>query len=275
MKSTEMRNKDTVNISEMSCIEQVELMQKANIEAVNAVGAVTEDIALAVQKISERMKKGGRLFYIGCGTSGRLGVLDASECPPTFGVSKDLVVGIIAGGDYALRHAIEKVEDSIENGKRDFIEHNPTANDTLVGISAAGDANYVKGAILYAEEIGALTVGITCNTDSFLATGPQINIVSQTGPEIIAGSTRMKAGTSQKLILNMISTAVMINMGYVYENMMVNLKPMNKKLEKRMLFIVSEMADVDEQTAKKALQDNDWVIRQAVEYLRNKQYGNY
>jgi N-acetylmuramic acid 6-phosphate etherase len=219
------------------------------------------------------MKKGGRLFYIGCGTSGRLGVLDASECPPTYGVSKDVVIGIIAGGDYALRNAIEKVEDNYENGQNDLKAFDITQNDSVVGISVAGGAQYVIGALEYAKDCGALTIALTSNPDSKIAKVSDIEIFTDTGAEVITGSTRMKAGSAHKMVLNMISTAVMVKEGHVYENMMINLKPSNIKLKNRMIGIVKDITGVDENEALLLLENNDFVIRKAIEGYENKSRG--
>lgn len=195
-------------------------------------------IAEAVDRIVERIREGGRLFYIGAGTSGRLGVLDAAECPPTFYVSSDLVQGIIAGGETALARATEASEDDPEAGRRDLEARGFARKDALIGIAASGRTPYVLGAIAAASELGALTVGISCTPDSPLADSVQIAIRPLVGPEVIAGSTRMKAGTATKLILNMISTAVMIRLGYVFGNQMVNVQPRNAKLRDRATRII-------------------------------------
>lgn len=270
MNSTEKRNPNTMHIDQMSTQKMINIMQQENENAVKAVGAVTDKISAAVDAIYERMSKGGRLFYIGCGTSGRLGVLDASECPPTFGVDKNLVVGIIAGGDYALRNAVEGVEDDEKQGAEDLKKHLVTELDTLVGISAAGAAPYVLGAMKFASQNKMLTVGISSNKESQVDNISDISIVADTGAEVISGSTRMKAGTSQKLILNMLSTSVMIKLGTVYENMMVNLKPMNNKLKDRMIRIVCEISNADNITAEKTLIENDWNIKSAVQAIRGQ-----
>lgn len=195
-------------------------------------------IAEAVERIAERIRAGGRLFYIGAGTSGRLGVLDAAECPPTFHVSEDLVQGIIAGGAPALARASEASEDDPGTGRRDLAAHGFRSQDALVGIAASGRTPYVIGAVEAASELGALTVGISCTPDSPLAARVQIAITPLVGPEVVAGSTRMKAGTATKLVLNMISTAVMIRLGYVFGNQMVNVQPRNSKLRDRATRII-------------------------------------
>lgn len=264
MLKTEMRNPATTHIDTMSAAEMVAIMQQENMNAAKAVEPACGVIAEAIEQIAQRMGRGGRLFYIGCGTSGRLGVLDASECPPTYGVSPELVVGIIAGGDGALRRSSEGAEDSWEAGCAVLESYRITENDTVVGISAAGGAAYVLAAMAYAKERGALTVGITSNAGSKISCAADIAIDVDTGAEVVTGSTRMKAGTAQKLILNMLSTGVMIRLGHVYENMMINLKPSNIKLKARMVGIVREITGLEEEAAKKLLEENDWSIRKAV-----------
>lgn len=264
MLKTEMRNPATTHIDEMSTAEMVQVMNQENLNAAMAVSQVSEAIAEAIDRIYLRMKQGGRLFYVGCGTSGRLGVLDASECPPTYGVSPDLVVGIIAGGDSALRRSSEGAEDSWEAGYAVLESYHITKNDTVVGISAAGGAAFVLAAMAYGKERGALTVGITSNAGSKISQAADIAIDVDTGAEVVTGSTRMKAGTAQKLILNMLSTGVMIRLGHVYENMMINLKPTNIKLTARMVRIVQEITGLEEEAAKTLLEENDWNIRKAV-----------
>ncbi len=273
MLKTEMRNKATKHIDTMSTRDMVEIIQKENINSVNAINSELENIAKVIDNISERMKKGGRLFYVGCGTSGRLGVLDASECPPTYGVSSDLVVGIIAGGDYALRNATEGTEDNFELGVSDLEKYNINKNDSVIGISAAGGAKYVLGAFDHAKRKGAFTACITSNKDTPLEKASDIAICPDTAAEVVTGSTRMKAGTAQKMILNMISTSVMIKQGYVYENLMINLKPSNEKLKNRMISIVKDITATDEKTALELLESNDFVIRKAIESYENRSRG--
>ncbi len=265
MLKTEMRNEHTKNIPEMETLEMMRVMQNENKNAAAALDSQLENIGRAVDIISERMKKGGRLFYIGCGTSGRLGVLDASECPPTYGVPKNLVIGIIAGGDYALRNAIEGAEDNPALGREDLEKHEITELDSVVGISVAGGARYVLGALEYAKSKGAAIIAITSNEGAPIEQIADVGIHPDTGAEVITGSTRMKAGTAHKMILNMISTAVMIRQGHVYENLMINLRPANIKLEDRMVRIVSDILEVDRDTARKLLDDNGFVIRAAIE----------
>ncbi len=262
---TEARNPNTTHIDKASTSEMLAMLQAENLVAVRAVDAAMTEIALAVDSITQGMMAGGRLLYIGAGTSGRLGVLDASECPPTFGVTPDLVVGIIAGGDKCLRCASEGAEDSGESGVRAMISHEVGLHDHVVGISAGGNAAYVAEALRYARSVGAVTVGLTSNPEGRLAKESDIAIVLPTGAEPITGSTRMKAGTAQKLVLNMLSTCAMIKTGKVYENLMINLRPTNIKLRARVISIVREILGCDEETAVCRLAAHDWSIRAAVE----------
>ena len=264
MLKTEQRNPKSTHIDKMSTLDMVKLMSEENYVAVKAVEDAAESIAEAVDAIALSMEHGGRLYYIGAGTSGRLGVLDASECPPTFGVSPDLVSGIIAGGYDCLVKASEGGEDSYENGILD-VKDKLRAGDVIVGISAAGGAKYVLGALDFAKQNGCITVGITSNADSALAKTADIMIFTDTGAEIITGSTRLKAGTAQKLVLNILSTAAMVKTGRVYENLMINLRPTNEKLRRRVIAIVCEIKGIDEKTAVSLLDANDWNIRRAVE----------
>ena len=263
MLKTEMRNPKSTHIDQMSTIEMVKLMSEENYVAVKAVEDACDDIAKAVDAISSSMEQGGRLYYIGAGTSGRLGVLDASECPPTFGVPYDLVTGIIAGGYECLVKAGEGGEDKRENGIYD-IESRAVAGDVVVGISAAGGAAYVVGAIERAKELGCVTVAVTSNDDSALAKTADICIYTDTGAEIITGSTRLKAGTAQKLVLNILTTASMVKTGKVYENLMINLSPTNEKLRRRVISIVKDICEVDEAKAVELLEANGWNIRASV-----------
>lgn len=265
MKKTEMRNPNTIHIDQMTAAEMVAAIQKENYNAVAAIDPELPRIAEAIDAIYERMQKGGRLFYIGCGTSGRLGILDASEIPPTYGVDSGMVVGIIAGGDGAIRNAAEGNEDSFESGIRDLAVHDLTDLDTVVGISAAGGAGFVLGAFDYAKQVGALTVAITSNVDCPMIEVADIGIHPDTGAEPITGSTRMKAGSAQKMILNMISTSVMVKLGHVYQNLMINLKPMNIKLRHRMITIVSDITGKSLEESEALLEANDFSIRKAID----------
>lgn len=268
MNKTEERNLKSTFIDRMSTSEMVNVMQAENYNSVKALDDALPSIVKTIDEIFARMSKGGRLFYVGCGTSGRLGVLDASECPPTYGVSPDLVVGIIAGGDKALRNAVENVEDDASVGKSDLEKFNLTSDDSVVGISAAGGARYVEGAVKYAKSKGAFTVLLTSNTDTPIEKEVDLTIITQTGAEVVTGSTRMKAGSAHKFVLNMISTGVMIKSGYVYENLMINLKPSNKKLAKRMINIVISITGTDEKTAKTVLEQSGWNIKTAVKNIK-------
>ena len=267
MLKTEMRNPKTKHIDRLDTLSQLKLMNEENMNAVKAVDAALEEIAAAVDKISEAYQEGGRLFYMGAGTSGRLGVADAAECPPTFGVDYDRVIGIIAGGDNSLRKASENAEDSEYAGIEDLKKFNFCEKDILVGISAAGGAKYVVNAIEYANKLGAVTVGVTSNNDSLLYKTAKFPIFTDTGAEVITGSTRLKAGTAQKLVLNMISTLLFVKCGYVYENMMVNLKPSNVKLRARVISIVREILNCSCEEAEEKLEASGWSIP---EVLKNE-----
>ncbi len=264
MLRTEERNPKSTHIDKMSTAEMLKVINDENYVAVKAVEDALDSIAVAVDAITQSMENGGKLFYIGAGTSGRLGVLDASECPPTFGVPYGLVNGIIAGGVECLYKASENAEDIFENGVRD-IQEVFSKGDVLVGISAAGGAAYVLGAIQAAKDLGGITIGLTCNENTPILNACDIKICTDTGAEVITGSTRMKAGTAQKLVLNMLSTCAMIKTGKVYENLMINLKPSNIKLKDRMVRITSDILGCSQEEATKRLEDNNWVIRKAVE----------
>ncbi|MBR5519892.1 MAG: N-acetylmuramic acid 6-phosphate etherase [Clostridia bacterium] len=264
MLETEKRNPNTKHIDRAATAEMLKMIQAENLNAVNAVGEALESVEAAIEAAVDSLNRGGRLFYIGAGTSGRLGVLDASECPPTFGVSGDLVVGIIAGGDKSLRTASEFAEDNAEAGRQALVDHGLTENDTVVGISASGGAAYVVGALEYANSVGAVSVSVSSNRDTPMERIAKIAIVTETGPEVITGSTRMKSGTAQKLVLNMISTCAMIKTGRVYENLMINLRPTNIKLKARMVSIVSDILECDRAEAEARLERNEWNIRKAV-----------
>ena len=265
MLKTEMRNEKTTHIDRMSTAEMMRVMQDENLHASQAIESELAAIGTAVDAIAERMSKGGRLFYVGCGTSGRLGVVDASECPPTYGVPHGVVVGIIAGGDGAIRKAVEGAEDSREMGYADLEQYDLNANDSVVGISVAGGASYVLGAFDLAGEVGALRVALSSNEGCPIEQIAEIGIHPDTGAEVVTGSTRMKAGSAHKMILNMISTAVMIKQGHVYENLMINLRPSNIKLRDRMIRIVRDITGVDYAEAERLLEANEFNIRLAVQ----------
>jgi N-acetylmuramic acid 6-phosphate etherase len=218
-----------------------------------AVGEVIPQIAEAVDEIVKAFRKGGRLVYSGAGTSGRLGVLDASECPPTFSVPEEMVVGLIAGGDHALRHPIEGAEDDVEQGRKDLMDINLTADDVLVGIASSGRTPYVIGALNYAKSIGAKTVALSCNPGSAIGDIADIAISPVVGPEILTGSTRLKSGTAQKLVLNMLTTASMIRIGKTYQNLMVDMHASNQKLLARAARIVMQATDCSAEEARRVL----------------------
>ena len=267
--TTEGVNARTTDLDEMSAAQIVDAMHDSTMDVYAAVAAARPAIAEAVDAAYHAISGGGRVFYLGAGTSGRLGVLDASECPPTFGVSSELVVGIIAGGDGALRNAVEGAEDNREEGARDLSLREINEGDSVVGISVAGGAEYVLGAIDLAKERGALTVGLSSNPDSPLLRNAEIAIFTDTGAEVVTGSSRMKAGSAHKMVLNMISTSVMIKLGYIYENLMINLKPTNKKLRARMIRITAELLEVDGQSAEQLLIANGFDIRRAVDSVNS------
>jgi N-acetylmuramic acid 6-phosphate etherase len=250
---TEARNPASEHIDELSPAAMLEVMHAADQEAVDAVGRELPDIAVAISAIAARLSAGGRLFYLGAGTSGRLGVLDASECPPTYNTPPELVQGIIAGGDVALRVSVERAEDDPAQGRSDLEAHGFTAKDALVGIAASGRTPYVVGGLSYARSLGALTVSLACVPDSPIAAAAELAITPVTGPEIVTGSTRMKAGTATKLVLNMLSTGVMIRLGYVYGNLMVNVQPTNTKLADRAARIIAAVTGVTEAQATRLL----------------------
>ncbi len=264
---TEQRNERTTHIDEASPAEIVRLMNEENRRAVEAVGDAENEIAAAIDGIARRIEAGGRLIYVGAGTSGRLGALDAAECPPTFGVGYDEVVAVMAGGKDAFFRAAEGAEDSAEAGERDIAALGITENDSVVGISAAGGAQYVISAVKYAKARGALTVSITCNPGTPLAAGCDIAIECLTGAEALTGSTRLKAGTAQKLVLNMLSTGAMIRTGKVYENMMINVRPTNVKLKDRAARIAAEVSGADYDAACKAVEKTG-SVKEAIKLLK-------
>jgi N-acetylmuramic acid 6-phosphate etherase len=265
---TEQRNPASRDIDAKTTLEILEIINGEDRTVASAAGAEIPQIAKAVDGIVAAIERGGRLFYIGAGTSGRLGVLDAAECPPTFNVSPELVQGIIAGGEAALARATEASEDNPELGKRDLLARGFTAGDVLVGIAASGRTPYVLGAVEQARGMGALTVGISCTPDSQLYRAAAIAITPLPGPEIIAGSTRMRAGTATKLVLNMLSTATMIRLGYVYGNLMVNVQPKNAKLEDRARRIISEAGGVSYERAAELLTQARGNVKTAIVMAR-------
>ena len=261
---TEMRNPASMHMDQMSSEEMARLVITANYDAVRAVENAAASIASAVDAIADAFLKGGRLFYIGAGTSGRLGILDAAECPPTFGVPHEQVTGIMAGGKERVFRAGENEEDKYENGVAAINEHGVSAGDVVVGISAAGGAKYVIGALDRARELGCVTVGVCNNPDTPIFKASDINIFTDTGAEVLTGSTRLKAGTAQKIVLNALTTCAMAKTGKVYENMMINLAPSNEKLKLRVIRITKEILACSEEEAIARLEANEWNIRRAV-----------
>lgn len=262
--STEQRNPRTENIDQLPTLEMLRVINEQDALVATAVARELPRIAEAVDGIVARMQRGGRLIYIGAGTSGRLGVLDASECPPTFNMPPDLVVGLIAGGDYALRHPIEGAEDDRQAGARQLDEIGLNSEDTVVGIAASGRTPYVIGAVEYARSKGALTIGMSNSVDSELSNTAEIAIEAVVGPEVVTGSTRLKSGTAQKLILNMLSTGTMIRMGKTYGNLMVDVQPTNAKLRVRAIKIVAEATGLDTDQAAHALEAADGDVKAAI-----------
>lgn len=246
--ATELQHPDSKGIDRLTTLGVLSVINKLDLEIALSVQRELPQIAAAVDKIASQILKGGRLFYTGAGTSGRLGVLDASECPPTFNSPPAMVQAVIAGGDRALRFAVERAEDSPEQGQQDLKERGFTSQDSLVGIAASGRTPYVLGALNYARSLGALTVGLACVRGSDVSSLSDIPIAVEVGPEVLTGSTRMRAGTATKMVLNMISTGVMIRLGYVYGNLMVNVEPTNSKLEDRAKRIIAKVtgASIDE-----------------------------
>lgn len=267
---TEQVNPRTLDID---LLDTEAVLRKINAEDEEVAGAVAKaipQIAIVVDEIKKAFQAGHRLFYFGAGTSGRLGVLDASECPPTYGVSPDLVQGIIAGGDIALRNAVEGAEDSVELGSADVKNSGVSQGDVVIGISASGQAPYVITAIETASTLGCYTAGITCDPGSKLAQASHQAIVAMVGPEVVAGSSRMKAGTAQKLILNMLTTGVMIQMGKTYQNLMVDVQPTNLKLKARARRIVASLGKVDEAEAARLLALSAYQVKPAILMARDK-----
>ncbi|MDT5262085.1 MAG: N-acetylmuramic acid 6-phosphate etherase [Acidobacteriota bacterium] len=251
---TEQENPRTRELSSLPTAEVLRLMNEEDAGVAAAVSLVLSEVERAVERIVERLRTGGRLFYVGTGTSGRLGVLDASECPPTFGVPPELVQGIIAGGYEALYRATEASEDDGEAGARDAEARGVGGRDALIGIAASGRTPYTIGAVEYARRLGAFTAAVTCVPDSPITRAVEVAIVPVVGPEVVAGSTRLKSGTAQKLVLNMLSTATMIRLGYVKGNRMTNMLPRNAKLRARSLRILAAETGLDFRAAGDALE---------------------
>ncbi|GGC96967.1 N-acetylmuramic acid 6-phosphate etherase [Enterococcus wangshanyuanii] len=252
--TTEARNEATKNIDQRSTIEMVTLINQEDQKVAEAIQKVLPKIAEAIDAASERFKKGGRLIYCGAGTSGRLGALDAIELTPTYSVPPERAFGLLAGGEKAMYQAIEGAEDSKELAIEDLKKHQLTAQDVVIAIAASGRTPYAISAIEYGQEVGALTISVTCNDVSPMNQIAEIGIAPIVGPEVITGSTRMKAGSAQKMVLNMFSTGIMIKIGNIYQNLMVNVQPTNEKLVQRAANIIKEAAEIDEEQAKEYLQ---------------------
>lgn len=261
---TEGRNENTLDIDRLSTLEIIEKINNEDKKVAYAVEEAKESIAKAVDVITERIKRGGRLLYMGAGTSGRLGILDASECPPTYGVSFELVQGLMAGGNTAIFKAAEGAEDNAELGKQDLIDKNLTANDVVCGIAASGRTPYAIGGMKYAKSVGAAVLCVTMNPQSEMAAIADVPISVVVGPEVIMGSTRMKAGTAQKLVLNMLTTATMIKLGKVYSNLMVDVKASNEKLVTRAKRIVMLATEVSEEEATKVLEETNFNVKLSI-----------
>ena len=266
---TEQANPASAQIDKLSTADMLRVINSEDAGITQAVAAEIPNIARAVDAISAAFQAGGRLFYIGAGTSGRLGVLDAAECPPTFNVPPDLVQGIIAGGEAALSRATETTEDDPAIGVRDLTARGFTPKDVLCGIAASGRTPYVLGAIAEANRLNAITVGISCTPDSELARASKIAITPLTGPEVIAGSTRLKAGTATKLVLNMLSTGTFIKLGYVRGNLMVNVQPKNSKLRDRSVRIIASATGASYEDAERMLASADNNVRAAIDAWEN------
>lgn len=262
--ATEMRNAKTMALDEMTPLEIITIMNHEDEGVAKVVKRALPEVAKVIEWTTKSLQTGGRIVYIGAGTSGRLGILDASECPPTFGVSYDCVVGIIAGGKEAFIKAAEGAEDNPRLGRDDLIHIHLTSKDTVIGIAASGRTPYVLGAMAYAKETGCRTVAIVCNENMEMSRAADIGIELLTGPEILTGSTRLKAGTAEKMVLNMISTASMVGIGKVYENLMVDVQQTNEKLVCRAENIVMEAVNCSREDAKEALREADGDAKLAI-----------
>lgn len=268
--ATEQRNPNTTHIDTLSTLEMVRLINQEDQKVALAVAQVAPEIARAIDVITRQLSQGGRLFYAGCGTSGRLGILDAVECPPTYSTDPELVQAIIAGGYPAIFRAVEGAEDDFDLGRRDLQERGFASQDVLVGLAASGRTPYVLGAMGYARELGAAVIAVTCCPGSEVDRMADIGIAPTPGPEVITGSTRMKSGTAQKMVLNMLSTGTMIKLGKVYGNLMVDVKPSNEKLIRRCVTIVREAVGCEEDQAVSALEACGYRPKVAIVMLLKK-----
>jgi len=267
-RETERRNRASKNLDHMSALQIVRLMNHEDRKVAPAVTRELPAIARAVEGIVSRMYRGGRLIYVGSGTSGRLGVLDASECPPTFGTSPELVLGLIAGGRKAVTESVEGAEDSKASARRELASLHLTERDCLVGLAASGTTPYVLAAVAFAKKSGALTIGVTVNRRSPLARLAHIAITPNVGPEVLTGSTRLKAGTAQKMVLNMLSTATMVRRGHAYENLMIDLTRTNQKLRNRSKRILAEASGKSMPSVEHALRQSGHNLRVALVMLK-------
>jgi N-acetylmuramic acid 6-phosphate etherase len=265
---TELRNRASSNLDHMSAAQIVRLMSREDRKVAPAVAGELPAIARAVDEVVARMRRGGRLIYVGAGTSGRLGVLDASECPPTFGTSPDLVRALIAGGPNAITNPVEGAEDDEDTATREMKHLHVAANDSVVGLAASGTTPYVLAALAYAKNVGAFTVAVTANRNSPLSKAADVSIAPNVGPEILTGSTRLKAGTAQKMVLNMLSTATMVRLGHAYENLMIDLTRTNQKLRQRAKRILVEASGKSMSAAEHALRHSEHNLRIALIMLK-------
>lgn len=261
---TEQRNPLSNRLDQLSTIEMVTLMNQLDAQVPQVIAGVLPQIAQVVDEITATLSAGGRLFYQGAGTSGRLAVLDAAELIPTFSAPPDLVIGLLAGGPAAMIHSIEGAEDDEALGRQDLIDHQFSAQDMVIGIAASGRTPYVLGGLRYATEVGARSAAIVCNPHSPMAAAAPIAIEIITGPELLTGSTRLKAGSAQKMVLNMVSTCAMVKLGKVYENLMVDVQPTNSKLRQRATRIVAEITGLEPAVAATLLAQANWQTKTAV-----------
>jgi len=269
--STEARNAASRNLDQLSSLQLVQLINQADQQVANSITPALPQIAQAVEKIVQAFAKGGRLIYLGAGTSGRLGILDAVECPPTYSVPDSQVIGLIAGGANAIYKAVEGAEDNPQLAEQDLQQISFQPQDILVGIAASGRTPYVLGGLAYARRCGAVTVAISCNAGAPILAAADIAICAEVGPEVVTGSTRMKAGSAQKMILNMLSTAAMVLSGKVYQNLMVDLHASNQKLVARAVRIVMQATDCDQPTAEQALARCEQSAKLAILHLLSGQ----
>lgn len=267
--ATEARNPETTDLDLMTPLQMVTVMNQQDQGVAKAVEKVLPQIAASVEVITKALKENGRLFYIGAGTSGRLGVLDAAECVPTFGTDPETVQGLIAGGASAMTVAVEGAEDDLQLAKTDLSARHLTQQDVVVGIAASGRTPYVIGGLDYARTLGTPTIALACNADSVIGKHANIAIDVVTGPEVLSGSTRLKAGTAQKMVLNMLSTASMVGIGKTYGNLMVDVKPTNEKLVERAKNIIMTIAEVDRETATRAFEATNGSVKLAIVMLLN------